>query len=329
VNGKSDMTNNLELKPDDRVLILGATGFIGKHLLKALVSKQIKLRILARNPSKADKIIPPGADVEIVQGDLMQTEGLGNALQGIHSAFYLVHSMGGSSILKNTDFAEKDKKAARNFIDIAGREGLKRVLYLGGLGEAGEGLSEHLKSRSEVADILQSGKPAATIFRAAVIIGAGGASYEMLRYLVERLPVMVCPKWINTRIQPIAVQDVIKYLAGCLLNADTSGKRFDIGGPDILTYKRMMDLYAEARGLAKRIIIDVPLLTPKLSAYWVDLVTPISSGIAHPLIEGMKNEVICKDNSIETFVKIDKTPFIEAVKTAVSEETSGPGVTGF
>lgn len=320
---------DLKLKPEDRVLILGATGFIGKRLLKELVNKNIKLRVLARNPSKAEKIIPAGADVEIVQGDLMQTEGLGKALQNIHSAFYLVHSMGGSSILKNTDFAEKDKKAAKNFIDIAGREGLKRVLYLGGLGEAGEGLSEHLKSRAEVADILQSGKPAATIFRAAVIIGAGGASYEMLRHLVERLPVMTCPKWIETRIQPIAVQDVIKYLTGCLLNPDTAGKRFDIGGSEILTYKKMMNLYAEARGLAKRIIIVVPLLTPRLSAYWVDLVTPISSGIAHPLIEGMKNEVICKDNTIDKFVKIDKTPFINAVKIAVSEENRGPGVTGF
>ena len=320
---------DLKLKPEDRVLILGATGFIGKRLLKELVNKNIKLRVLARNPSKAEKIIPAGADVEIVQGDLMQTEGLGKALQNIHSAFYLVHSMGGSSILKNTDFAEKDKKAAKNFIDIAGREGLKRVLYLGGLGEAGEGLSEHLKSRAEVADILQSGKPAATIFRAAVIIGAGGASYEMLRHLVERLPVMICPKWIETRIQPIAVQDVIKYLTGCLLNPDTAGKRFDIGGSEILTYKKMMNLYAEARGLAKRIIIVVPLLTPRLSAYWVDLITPISSGIAHPLIEGMKNEVICKDNTIDKFVKIDKTPFIDAVKIAVSEENRGPGVTGF
>lgn len=318
--------DKLQLKSEDKVLILGATGFIGRRLVRELADRDIKLRLLVRNPAKASGMIPEGKDIEIVQGDLLQTEGLGNALKGIHSAFYLVHSMGGSSILKATDFAEKDKKAARNFIDIAGTEGLKRVLYLGGLGEAGEELSEHLKSRAEVADILRSGKPEATIFRAAVIIGAGGASYEMLRHLVERLPIMTCPKWINTRIQPIAVQDVIKYLAGCLLNPDTAGKRFDIGGPEILTYRKMMDLYAEARGLAKRIIIDVPLLTPKLSAYWVDLVTPISSGIAHPLIEGMKNEVICRDSSIDKFVTIDKTPFIDAVKTAVSEETSGPGI---
>ncbi len=197
------------------------------------------------------------------------------------------------------------------------------------MGEAGEELSEHLKSRAEVANILSSGKAAATILRAAVIVGAGGASYEMLRYLVERLPVMTCPKWINTRIQPIAVKDVVLYLAGCLLNVETVGQTFDIGGPDILTYKSMMQLYAEARGLAKRVIIDLPVITPALSAYWVDLVTPIPSGIAHPLIEGMKNEVICKENRIDEFVPVEKTPFKEAVQAAFAEEASGPGVTGF
>ncbi|NIO22280.1 MAG: NADH-binding protein, partial [Candidatus Aenigmarchaeota archaeon] len=155
------------------------------------------------------------------------------------------------------------------------KTGLKRVIYLGGLGEAGKGLSEHLKSRTEVAKILSQGKAKETFLRAAVIIGAGGASFEMLRYLVERLPVMICPKWINTRIQPIAVRDVLAYLTGCLMNHKTAGQKFDICGPDILTYREMMNQYAEARGLAKRLIIDVPVLTPQLSAYWVDLVTPI------------------------------------------------------
>jgi uncharacterized protein YbjT (DUF2867 family) len=140
---------------------------------------------------------------------------------------------------------------------------------------------------------------------------------------------MTCPKWINTRIQPIAVQDVIQYLEGCLMNPETAGQTFDIGGQDVFTYKEMMQQYAEARGLAKRIIIDVPLLTPILSAYWVDLVTPIPSGIAHPLIEGMKNEVVCKDSRIDQYVPIQKTPFKEAVKTAFLEEKSGPGVAGF
>jgi uncharacterized protein YbjT (DUF2867 family) len=320
---------SLELTPEDRVLILGATGFIGKRLLPALLEKNIKLRLLVRNLSKAEVLLPAGSDVEIVKGDLIKGQGVQESLQGIHTAFYLVHSLGGTNLFKNNEFARMDKRAAENFIKIADNEGLKRLIYLGGLGETGKGLSEHLKSRAEVADILDSGKAAATILRAAVIIGAGGASFEMLRYLVERLRVMTCPKWINTRIQPIAVQDVIQYLEGCLMNPETAGQTFDIGGQDVFTYKEMMQQYAEARGLAKRIIIDVPLLTPILSAYWVDLVTPIPSGIAHPLIEGMKNEVVCKDSRIDQYVPIQKTPFKEAVKTAFLEEKSGPGVAGF
>ncbi len=321
--------SELALQKEDRVLVLGGTGFIGKRLVKKLAEDNIRLRLLVRTPSRASELIPRGADAEILQGDLTDPHSLEKALEGIHSAYYLVHSMGGSSLLKNTEFAEKDKAAANNFIRVADKAGLKRVIYLGGLGEKGEGLSEHLLSRAEVGSILSSGNAAATILRAAVIIGAGGASYEMLRYLVERLPVMTCPKWINTRIQPIAVNDVISYLAGCLKNPETAGQTLDIGGPEIMTYKTMMQGYAEARGLAKRIIIDLPFITPALSAYWVDLVTPIPSGIAHPLIEGMKNEVICRDNRINEFVPIKRTSFREAVEAAFAEEKAGPGVTGF
>ena len=151
----------------------------------------------------------------------------------------------------------------------------------------------------------------------------------MLRYLVERLPIMITPKWVETRIQPIAIRDVLAYLVGCLLKPETAGQEFDIGGNEIFTYVEMMQKYAAVRGLTKRFIIRVPVLTPMLSAYWVDLVTPIPSGIAHPLIEGLRNEVICHDNRIDQFVPITKTPFAEAVLTAFSEETDGPGVTGF
>jgi len=323
------MTKSAFNPEKDRALILGATGFIGKRLVRELAGRGVKLRILARDPDRAGSLFSGSAGPDIVKGDLIQNQGLDNALHGIHSAYYLVHSLGGKSLYKNTEFAQKDKRAAVHFVNAANDAGLKRVIYLGGLGEAGEGLSEHLKSRAEVADILKTGNAAATILRAAVIIGAGGASFEMLRYLVERLPVMTCPKWINTRIQPIAVGDVLRYLAGCLENPETAGQTFDIGGPDILTYKSMMQEYAESRGLARRIIIDVPFLTPVLSSYWVDLVTPVPSGIAHPLIEGMKNEVVCRDSRIDEFVTITKTPFREAVKRAVEEETSGPGITGF
>lgn len=320
---------DLTIKTDDRVLILGGTGFIGSRLLPELIRRDIKLRLLVRNPAKVSALIPKKADVEVVVGDLVENVGLEEALQGIHTAYYLVHSLGGKGIFRNTEFAGKDKRAAKNFVTAGDAAGLKRVIYLGGLGEMGKHLSEHLRSRAEVAEILSSGKIRATILRAAVIIGAGGASFEMLRYLVERLPVMICPKWIETRIQPIALRDVLAYLVGCLFNSKTAGKKFDIGGPDILTYKEMMKQYAEARGLAKRIIFTTPFLTPFLASYWVDLVTPVPSGIAHPLIEGLKNEVVCLDNSIDQFVSIVKTPFKEAVKIAFSEEKEGPGITGF
>lgn len=318
-----------ELTSDDRVLVLGATGFIGRRLVSELIKKKIKLRLLVRDPSKAERLVPEGSDVDVITGDIVENQGIRDALHGVHSAFYLVHSLGGKTIYKNTEFASKDKEAANNFVSAANQEGLKRILYLGGLGEAGLELSEHLRSRAEVAHILSSGQAPATVLRAAVIIGAGGASFEMLRYLVERLPVMTCPKWIETRIQPVGVQNVIQYLIGCLLNPETAGQTFDIGGPEVLTYRQMMQQYAEARGIARRIIIGLPLLTPRLSAYWVDLVTPIPSGVAHPLIEGLKNEVVCRENRIDTLVPVEKTPFMVAVKRAFSEEKEGPGITGF
>jgi uncharacterized protein YbjT (DUF2867 family) len=317
------------LSSDDKVILFGSTGFVGSRLLPELVKRNIRLRLIVRDKAKAADVTAGHKNIEVFQGDLVSGRGLGEALRGIHTAYYLVHSMGGQSVFKNVEYAEKDKIAARNFIAAANAENIKRVIYLGGLGEAMDDLSEHLKSRAEVGEILSSGKPSATILRAAIIIGAGGASFEMLRYLVERLPVMVCPKWIDTRIQPIALRDVLAYLAGCLLNPETAGHTFDIGGPEILTYREMMQAYAKARGLAGRIIFRVPFLTPLLSAYWVDLVTPVPSGIAHPLIEGLKNEVICKDNSIEEFVPVEKTSFKEAVKIAFSEEKDGPGITGF
>jgi len=319
----------LDHTTEDRVLVVGATGFVGSRLVPELVKRQIKLRLFVRDPAKVDAMKSSDSDIELVQGDLLSGKGLEDSLRGIRSAYYLVHSMGGKSLFRNTEYAERDKLAARNFMTAADKEGLERLIYLGALGESGENLSEHLQSRAEVATILSSGKPAATVLRAAVIIGAGGASFEMLRYLVERLPVMVCPKWIDTRIQPIALQDVLAYLVGCLLEPRTAGQVFDIGGAEILTYREMMDQYAEARGISERLIFRVPFLTPLLSAYWVDLVTPVSSGVAHPLIEGLKNEVICKDHRIDELVRIKKTPFKEAVRIAFSEEKSGPGVTGF
>lgn len=317
--------NNLAITPDDRVLVIGSTGFIGGRLVPELLKKGIKLRLLVRNPSKLSPALLKNELVEVIAGDLLKDKGLPDAFHSIHSAYYLVHSMGGKSIFSNREFVKADKLAAKNFIATADAAGLKRVIYLGGLGEMGKNLSEHLRSRAEVAEILSSGKALATILRAAVIIGAGGASYEMLRHLVEKLPVMVCPKWINTKIQPIAVQDILVYLVGCLLNPETAGKVFDIGGPDIMTYREMMLQYARTKGLFPRLIFRVPVLTPRLAAYWVDLVTPVPSGIAHPLIEGMKNEVVCHENSIDQYIPIRKTTFLEAVKIAIEEEKEAKG----
>jgi uncharacterized protein YbjT (DUF2867 family) len=315
--------------PDGRILVLGGTGFIGRRLVRALAERNVPFRLLARDAEKARRVLPEGADAEVAAGDLVTGEGMGDALQGIHTAFYLVHSMGGRTLTTTREFAARDEKAAGGFVREADEAGLGRVIYLGGLGEESDDLSEHLRSRAQVGRILGTGSAKATVLRAAIIIGAGGASFEMLRFLTERLPVMLCPRWIDTRIQPIAVDDVIAYLTGCLATPATAGETFDIGGPDVLTYRQMIHLYAEARGLARRVIFTAPVLTPLLSAYWVDLVTPIPSGVAHPLIEGLRNEVICHDTRIEGLIPIEKTPFIEAVRRAIREETTGPGVTGF
>lgn len=312
---------------DDRiVLVLGATGFIGSRLVRELRSRDIRLRLLVRDPAKAAAL---AGGAEVVRGDLVTADGIEKALEGVHTAYYLVHSMGGTSIARNTEYAARDLNAARNFVAAADAAGLSRVIYMGALGEAGDGLSEHLRSRAEVAEVLSSGKATPTVLRAAVIIGAGGSSFEMLRYLVERLPVMVCPKWIDTKIQPIAIRDVIAYLTGCLFCTETAGRTFDIGGPEVLTYREMMHQYAQARGLAQRSIVSVPFLTPLLSAYWVDLVTPVPSGVAHPLIEGLRNEVVCRENAIRGIIPVELTGFQEAVKIAFSEEKDGPGITGF
>ena len=314
--------DNLELKPEDRVLILGGTGFIGKRLVSELTGKNIRLRLLVRDPSKVPTTILKNKNIEIVRGDIVRGDGIKEAVRGIHTAYYLVHSMGSKSMRKSTEFARMDKSAAENFVNFADAAGVKRTIYLGGLGEVGKNLSAHLRSRDEVAEILSSGKLHATVLRAAVIIGAGSASFAMLKYLVERLRVMICPKWIDTRIQPIAVKDVLAYLIGCLLNPDTAGKKFDIGGPEVLTYREMIQQYTESVGIPKRIIFRTPVLSSRLASYWASLITPIPSGLAHPLIEGMKNEVVCIDDSISEYIPIEKTPFKTAVKIAVSEKVN-------
>lgn len=295
-----------------KVLVTGATGFIGKRLVAALVEEGIPVRCLVRSK---DHSLPPG--VEVVHGDLLQEATLYEALRGIETAYYLVHAMSGD----RAGFERRDRQAAENFVAAAEKQGLKRAIYLGGLGEEGDHLSEHLASRLEVARILQHGAFKTTYLRAAVIIGAGGASFEMIRALVDKLPVMITPRWVSTRCQYIAVGDVIAYLVGCLKDERTAGRTYDIGGPELLSYREMMERFAEIQKKTL-IILPVPFLTPKLSSYWVGLFTPIKPSISMPLIEGLGNEVICHDNEIRKMIPIPLTGYDEAVKTALEEEAA-------
>jgi uncharacterized protein YbjT (DUF2867 family) len=306
------------------VLLTGSTGFIGGRLLYALDERGFAVRCLVRKGERLRPSRPLQREPAVVYADLLDPDSLPPALEGVGAAYYLVHSMGGRSIKETMAFADRDRRCAENFIGAAEKAGVKRIVYLGGLGETGKGLSEHLSSRQEVARILQSGTVKTTALRAAVIIGAGGASFEIVRSLVERLPVMLCPRWVDTRSQPIAVENVIDYLAGCLEHEATAGLTLDIGGPDIMTYRELMRLYARVRGM-KRWIVTVPVLTPKLSAFWVNLITTVPAGIVYPLIEGLKNEVICRDNRIRELVPVQLKGMDEAICTALTEVREGPG----
>jgi uncharacterized protein YbjT (DUF2867 family) len=293
------------------ILVTGANGFIGSRLTRALLAKGVKVRCMVREPGSAR--LPE--DAEVVTGDLLKPVTLPTAMAHVDTVYYLVHSMAGG----RSGFERRDREAANNFVAAAENAGVRRVIYLGGLGETGGGLSEHLRSRLEVAEILRTGSFATTFLRAAVIIGAGGASFELVRSLVAHLPVMITPRWVHTKSQPIAVDDVISYLAGCLDDARTAGKTFDIGGPDIISYREMMERFAAVQG--KRLwIIPVPVLTPKLSSYWVALFSPVPPSVSMPLIEGLANEVICRENSIRELIPIRLIPYDEAIRIALGEE---------
>lgn len=255
--------------------------------------------------------------VETVRGDMLRPLTLDPVLAGIDTAYYLVHSMSGG----RAGFERRDRDAAENFVVAAEKAGVRRVIYLGGLGETGDDLSEHLKSRLEVADILKKGSFSTTFLRAAIIIGAGSASFQMVKALVERLPVMITPRWVSTRCQPISVDDVISYLAGCLTDERTAGRTFDIGGPDVMTYKEMMERFGRIEN-RKLFILPVPVLTPKLSSYWVGFITPVPPSVSMPLIEGLKNEVVCREDSIREILPIRLTPYEEAVRKALAGITS-------
>jgi uncharacterized protein YbjT (DUF2867 family) len=294
-------------KSQGSILITGATGFIGGRLTQRLLDDGFSVRCMVRRTSSA---MPDGA--EIIQGDMLEPGTLGQALACIDTAYYLVHSMSGG----RAGFERRDREAAENFVASANRANVRRVIYLGGLGETGDDLSEHLKSRLAVADILKKGTFSTTFLRAAVIIGSGGASFEMIRALVKHLPVMITPSWVMTRCQPIDVGDVIDYLAGCLIDERTSGRTLDIGGPEVLTYREMMERLARIQG-KKLYILPVPVLTPKLSSYWVGFITPVPASVSMPLIEGLKNEVVCRDTAIRDIIPLRLKPYDEAVRSAL------------
>lgn len=295
------------------VLVTGATGYIGGRLVPALLEAGYDVRVLARDPSRLEGRTWLD-QVEIIQGDVLDPETLGQALRGINAAYYLIHSMRGGE-----DFQKKDITAARNFASSARQQGVQRVIYLGGLGDSDENLSEHLRSRQQTGQALREFDVPVTEFRAGVIVGSGSLSFEMIRYLTERIPVMIGPKWVYTHVQPIGIRDALAYLVSALSTPASSGEIIEIGGSDVMTYRDMMLGYAKARGL-RRWLIPVPVLTPRLSSYWVHLVTPIPSDIARPLIEGLRNEVIVHSELAQTvFPDIHPVSYDVAVRRALEK----------
>jgi uncharacterized protein YbjT (DUF2867 family) len=298
-----------------RIAIAGATGYIGGRLAPQLLEHGYAVRCLVRSPGKLE-----GRDwaaderVEIRKADLNDAPSLTRELQGCDSAFYLVHSM----MSAGGEYAEHDQSLALTFARSARDAGVARIIYLGGLGETGAGLSEHLASRREVETALASTGVPVTVLRAAMIIGSGSASFEILRYLVHRLPVMITPKWVSTPCQPIAVRNVLAYLVGVLSVPETIGEVFDIGGSETLCYSDIMRVMAEELGLPRRWIVPVPVLTPRLSSYWIHLVTPLSNRIARPLAEGLKNPVVCRENRITLLIPQHLLSVREAIHAALS-----------
>lgn len=305
-----------------QILVTGATGYIGGRLVPLLLAGGHRVRCLARDPGRLSGRFE-GA--EIVEGDMSDSASLERACAGIDVAYYLVHAMSDAH-----NFRDADRRAALAFAAAARGANVKRIIYLGGLGEDASALSPHLRSRHEVGEILrQSGVPVIE-FRAAVIIGSGSVSFEMMRYLTERLPVMIAPRWVQTMCQPIAVRDVLAYLTQAIDLKPNSSQMYEIGGSDVLSYKDMMLGYARLRGL-KRTVLVVPLFTPRLSSYWVHLVTPISARIAQPLILGLHNEVVVRDQrAARDFPAIVPVGFETAVARALDRyRTIGPVTTWF
>jgi uncharacterized protein YbjT (DUF2867 family) len=297
------------------VLVLGSTGYVGSRLVSRLVEQGFKVRAgwrTRRNLENQPWRNHP--NVQPVNVDVLNEDQLRQAMQNTSIVYYLIHSM-----YSGKDFVELDRKAARNAILVADELRVKRIIYLGGLGETKDQLSTHLRSRKEVEKILRGGETPVTTFQAAMIIGPGSASFEIMRFLVDRLPVMITPKWVRTKTQPISIEDTVKYLVGCLSKPSTIGESYDIGGPEVTTYHDLMRVYAEESGLVRRFVLPIPLLTPSLSSYWVDLVTPIKASIARPLIEGLSQETICRDNRVNSIIPLKLLSLRESIRSTISK----------
>ena len=295
------------------VLVTGASGFIGRQLVPSLLSSGHRVRALVRD---ADRYEPPDG-VSTFEGDLLEGGTFEDALTDVDVVYYLIHSMGAGS-----GFASRDRNAARNLSEAASAAGVSRVVYLSGLGVDSDALSAHLRSRHEVERVLSRGEFDLTVLRAAIIVGEGSASFRLVRQLSGRLPVMVTPRWVSTRVQPIAIVDVIEYLVSVLEIPETAGKTYEIGGPEVLTYREVLVETGRLSSGRKPIIVPVPFLTPRLSAYWVALVTDVPTSVAYPLIHGMTTDVVVTDDRIRDVVPIELTPFETAVRRALDEEVT-------
>lgn len=301
---------------DNLICLTGATGYVGGRLGAHLLEAGHRVRCLVRS---ADKLrARHWADdprVECRETDLLDEDGLAERMRGCSAAYYLVHSMQAVG----QGYADQDRVMAGVFARAAERAGVKRIIYLGGLGELGDDLSDHLASRREVENALASGGVPVTVLRAAMVIGSGSASFEILRYLVERLPIMITPKWVKTESQPIGIRNVLHYLVACLNTPETIGRTLDIGGPDVLTYRELMRIMTETLRLPKRWIIPVPVLTPRLSSMWIHLVTPVSYRMARPLAEGLRNRVVCRDDEAARLMPQQLLTAEEAIHAAAGK----------
>ena len=302
-----------------RVLVLGATGFVGRALVARLTSSGVSVRALVRDPTRAASF-PAGT--ECVKGDVVQGTGLAAALAGIRVVYYLVHSMGAREGVH--DFAALDRIAAHHLAKAAGAAGVDRIIYLGGLGDEARVPSAHLASRREVGEILRSGSAAVTRLRAGIVIGAGGSSFEMMVQLVERLPVMICPRWIETRCQPIARDDLVRYLAECARDDRTRGGSYDVGGPDALPYSEILLRIGTQIG-RRTCLLVLPRFTPSLSAHWVGYITDVRPDLARPIIDGMYSEAVCREMRIRDLYPGPLLGVDAALRAALAERARLPG----